>query len=291
MTTLSATELEVLAACAVQAARAAGEVLVRTRPQSVERKDEGGASEASQVVTEVDRLCEQAILDALAPTLAQFDLGVLSEERPDDGARFEQPHFWCIDPLDGTLAYIEDVDGYSVSIALVSREGRPLIGVVFDPRAQRLVHAVCGQGVQVDGEPWSPADPAPGEALRVYMDRSFATAPDRVAIERALPGVAEELGLAPPELHIGRAAVTNACAALLHPPGCYFKLPKPQNGGGSLWDFAATACLFAEAGAHVSDIHGARLELNRGDSTFMNHRGVLFATSGALAARLVAAYA
>ena len=77
----------------------------------------------------------------------------------------------------------------------------------------------------------------------------------------------------------------NACGVLTTPPACYFKQPKPS-GGGSLWDFAATACLFAEAGAIATDVHGGPLDLNRADSTFLNHRGVLFATDETLAHQL-----
>ena len=77
----------------------------------------------------------------------------------------------------------------------------------------------------------------------------------------------------------------NACRVLAHPSACYFKFPGPT-GGGSLWDFAATACLFAEIGAVATDIHGGLLDLNRADSTLMNHRGVLFATDEALARRI-----
>ena len=57
-------------------------------------------------------------------------------------------------------------------------------------------------------------------------------------------------------------------------------------GGGSLWDYAATACLFGEAGAVVSDVHGDPLDLNRSDSTFMNHRGAVYATDLDLAERI-----
>ena len=57
-------------------------------------------------------------------------------------------------------------------------------------------------------------------------------------------------------------------------------------GGGSLWDFAATACLFHETGGVATDMQGGPLDLNRADSSFMNHRGVLFATDEALARRI-----
>ena len=71
-----------------------------------------------------------------------------------------------------------------------------------------------------------------------------------------------------------------------HAPGCHFKFSKPQEGGGSLWDYAATACLYEEAGAVVSDVFGDPLDLNRPDSTFMNHRGAIYATNEVLASRI-----
>ena len=74
-----------------------------------------------------------------------------------------------------------------------------------------------------------------------------------------------------------------ALEVLERAPSCFFKFPK-LTGGGSLWDFAATACIFHEIGAVATDIHGDPLDLNRDDSTFMNHRGVLFATDDQVAA-------
>lgn len=79
----------------------------------------------------------------------------------------------------------------------------------------------------------------------------------------------------------------NACWVLEKSPACYFKFPKPEDGGGCLWDYAATACLFNESGAVVSDIQGQSLDLNRPDSSFMNHRGVLYASTPAMAKEIM----
>ena len=51
----------------------------------------------------------------------------------------------------------------------------------------------------------------------------------------------------------------------------------------SLMAFAATACIVGEAGGWASDIHGQPLELNRQDSTFMNHQGVVYASNERIA--------
>ncbi len=51
-----------------------------------------------------------------------------------------------------------------------------------------------------------------------------------------------------------------------------------EEGGGSLWDYAATACLFEEMGSFARDSFGEILDLNSRDSLFMNRKGVLFAS-------------
>ena len=83
-------------------------------------------------------------------------------------------------------------------------------------------------------------------------------------------------------INFGGAAM-NACWVIENAPAVYFKLPKPEEGGGALWDFAASACLFAELdGAVVSDFSGAPLRLNRQGDPYMNREGVVFASSEAL---------
>ena len=285
---LSATDLSELAGIAINAAVEAGRMIAQSRPQQIEHKA-GGASLASQVVTEVDRRSEDIIIAALWPTLDRFELGLLTEEQADDGGRLTADHFWCVDPLDGTLPFIEGSPGYAVCIALVSRDGTPLIGVVHDPVEATTFHAVSGVGAFRAGRGWPGDAQARGEVLSVYADRSFLKRPDHDALVAELDRIADEAGLAGVRLDATHGAAMNACGVLDSAPGCYFKFPGPS-GGGSLWDFAATACIFQEAGAVATDIHGEALDLNRVDSTFMNHRGVLFATDEALASQVRALY-
>ena len=281
---LSATDLEDLAGVAVSAATEAGRMIAGTRPTEIERKG-GGGSLASQVVTEIDRRSEALIVDRLGPTIERYDLGLLTEETEDDGGRLRADHFWCVDPLDGTLPFIEGQPGSAVSIALVARDGTPVIGVAYDVTGATVLHAVAGGGALIDGRPWEPVRSRSGETLTVFADRSFVEQDPDGLVAAGLDHIARGLGLSDVDLRVGAGAVMNALGALTNPPGCYLKFPA-EAGGGSLWDFAATACIFREAGAVATDIHGAPLDLNRPDSTFMHHRGVLFATDEDLAGRL-----
>ena len=109
---------------AVQSAREAGELIRSYQDREVDvLHKEGGDTYASQVVTEVDRKAQDAILRILGTSCEEFDLAVLTEESEDDRSRFEKEFFWCIDPMDGTLPFIRKEPGYSVSIALVAKDG------------------------------------------------------------------------------------------------------------------------------------------------------------------------
>lgn len=290
---LSGTELTELANLAIDAANAAGEMIARSRPKEIEHKSSGG-SLASQVVTEVDRRSEAIILETLNPTLKRFELGLLSEEQPDDGGRFSADYFWCIDPIDGTLPFIEGTPGYAVSIALVRRDGTPTIGVVYDPVGETVIHAIAGAGAFRNGQSMTVSQEpdqqsSSGPVLSLFTDRSFLSSEQRDQMISALEEIARDMGLAGINVDASAGAVMNACKVLANPHACYVKLPK-QNGGGSLWDYAATACIFSEAGAVATDIYGQCFDLNRADSTLMCHRGILFATDETLAQRIRALF-
>lgn len=280
---LTTNHLKELAEIAIEAATTTGKFISKTRPLNVQQK-EGGDSLASQVLTEVDGQSQDMILNILEPTFTQFDLALLTEESEDDGSRLIKDYFWCIDPIDGTLPFIEGVPGYAVSIALVSRAGIPQIGVVYDPVEHVLYHAIKDQGAFRNHIPWTIQNS--GSTLFMNTDRSFAEQPEYPAVLSAL----ENFGYSTVKTTTQGGGVMNAIWALKNAPACYFKFPKEKKGGGSFWDFAATTCIFHELGAIASDIHGAALQLNRKDSLFMNREGTLFATDHNLAQQIIALY-
>ena len=137
-----------LSEIAIKAALSAGKVIQKyMNDDFLVNEKNTGTSYASQVVTEVDFACEEVILSHILPTCDQFKLALLSEETEDDGSRFEKDFFWCIDPLDGTLPFIKKQLGFSVSIALIAKDGTPQIGVVYDPNTNSLYHAIKDVGV------------------------------------------------------------------------------------------------------------------------------------------------
>lgn len=280
--------LDELLQSASTAAREAGAFIQASTAKTVEvQHKSGGSNIAAQVVTEVDLRADAMISDVLRPTCERYDLALLTEESTDDRARLEKDAFWSVDPLDGTMAFINARPGYSVSIGLVARDGTPLIGVVYNPVTEVLYSAVRGQGTQRQGEPWQPLSVLPeNPPFMLMFDQGFDQRDYYPGVLKEITSLAERYGFYGVQTRAGDGGVMNALQVLENPPGCYFKFPKPQEGGGSLWDFAATAAIFNECGASASDFYGQALELNRADSTFMNHRGVLYASDATLAAEI-----
>jgi fructose-1,6-bisphosphatase/inositol monophosphatase family enzyme len=264
---------------AIKATLAAGKVIQQYMDDDilVEQK-KGGASYASQVLTAVDIECETSILSHLLPTCDEFDLALLSEEKEDDGSRFKKDYFWCIDPMDGTLAFINKQPGFSVSIALVAKDGTPYIGVVFDPSTNTLYHAIIGMGVFKNSNPWVIKNE--NDYLTYVTDRNLKNTPHADEIKSLLNENAERLNLNEVKELAGAGAVLNGILVLENGPGCMMKLPKKENGGGSIWDFAATACIYQELGLPAMNFEGGRLDLNKKEGTFMNHEGVFYANFG-----------
>ncbi len=287
---LTPQNLRELASAAQKAAGRAVDVIKNVETGKLQiRKKEGDLSKAASIVTQVDLACQQVILAELRESIERYDLGILTEELQDDRSRLAKDYFWCIDPLDGTLPFTEQQPGYAVSIALVSREGVPTIGVIHDPVTNRSCTAIDGLGVT-----WTPSGPdmevTTQQDLICYVDRSFMEAESFKAVQERLQKIVQDLGLNELVIRSGAGAVMNAMGVLQHKQAVYFKFPKESVGGGSLWDFTATACIFNELNLLATDIHGQPLNLNNRPTTFMHEAGVLYASNSELTQKIRKVY-
>ena len=241
---LTNSQLDELLVIATEAAIAAGEVINSYLGTDIDsRLKDCGTSIASRIVTEVDAAAERMILGKIDPTLNSYQLGLLTEETTDDQSRFEQDFFWCIDPLDGTLPFTQNRDGYSTSIALVSRDGQAQLGVVYDPRNQNLYSAMKGRGAFKNGN-----------ALHINCAETVTIIDG--------PG----------------GAVMQAIATIEQAPCVFYKRPKEEEGSGCLWDYAATSIIQSEAGGFNGYFNFEPIDLNSSESMFMNKRGICYYT-------------
>ncbi|MDQ3871141.1 MAG: inositol monophosphatase [Chloroflexota bacterium] len=137
---------------AVEAARRAGRLQME-RYERLERIVHKGTRD---VVTEVDHLSEELILDAIRSRFP--DDALLAEEsgghrsRAGSEPKAGKGRLWLVDPLDGTVNYANGIPIFCVSIGLAV-DGEPVLGVVYDPVRDELFSAVAGNGARLDDEP------------------------------------------------------------------------------------------------------------------------------------------
>jgi fructose-1,6-bisphosphatase/inositol monophosphatase family enzyme len=229
---------------------------------------------ASSVVTDVDLKAQALILGKTKQIVDKYNFGILSEELKDDKSRFLKDFFVCIDPLDGTLPFTEKVSGYSVSIALVTKKGESVCGVIYDPRNKNIYHAFKGSGAFKNNN-----------RIRVnYSNEIFTFITDRSFLEneifedfvKDLKNKSFGKGFVEFKIIAQGGAVMNSIWCIENAPSIYAKIPKVEKGGGGIWDFAASACIFKELGLKATNFNGGLLDLNRKDSTFMNHEGIWY---------------
>ncbi|HEY5514202.1 MAG TPA: inositol monophosphatase family protein [Geomonas sp.] len=99
------------------------------------------------LVTEVDRSCEELIVASLKGTFP--DHSFLAEENSYQNGNL--PYKWIIDPLDGTTNFAHGFPWFCVSIAL-EHDDQVLLGVIYHPMMDELFTAVKGGGAFLNGK-------------------------------------------------------------------------------------------------------------------------------------------
>lgn len=192
---------------------------------------------------------------------------VVSEENPAIPYEIRRHfhRFWLVDPLDGTLEFVNRNDEFTVNIALIE-QGQPLLGVVLSPVSDRLFYAVRGEGAWAEKEGQKQRLQAaavdlsqPG--LRVLTSRSNLDQDtlDYIATLNNPVLMAKGSSL--------KIAMLAAAEADIY----------PRLGPTSEWDTAAAQLLLEEAGGAVLHWHtGQPLSYNKEDmlNPFFLARGV-----------------
>ena len=208
-------------------------------------------SSATDLVTEVDRAAERAIVEGI---LAERpDDAILGEEGTDRAGTTSVR--WVIDPLDGTASYVRGHPGYCVSIG-IEVDGEAVIGVVVDSRGVRT-EGVRGAGALRGGRPAKPSDRT--DLATSVLATGFGYQPSARALQAVvasivLPRIADirrmgsaawdlvaaasgevdayyEVGIAPWDLCAGRAIVEAAggvVRTILQPEGDELVVASPR---------------------------------------------------------------
>ena len=117
-----------LLSIATQAALEAGKAImeVYATPFEVYTKDDDSP------VTQADLRASNIIKEILKPTDLPF---VSEEDLPTDRSQFKR--YWLVDPLDGTVEFVNRNGEFTVNIALID-DKQPVLGVIYAPVLDKM---------------------------------------------------------------------------------------------------------------------------------------------------------
>lgn len=228
-------------AFAVDAAKQAGDITLKYfgRRDTQQRRDKADGTP----VTIADRESETHLRSLISERYP--DDAILGEEfEPKQGTSGYQ---WVIDPIDGTIAFVQGVPLYGTMLACL-REGHPELGVIHMPVLDEVVYAADGLGcwhrrgehVPVRAEMSSIDTPA--DSIINSTSLSYFTTP-------ALRALYEQLDA---QCRYSRGW-SDCYAWVLLATGRVDSVIEPDL---KIWDFAAAVPIITESGGNWSDLEG-----------------------------------
>ncbi|MDA1195286.1 MAG: inositol monophosphatase family protein [Planctomycetota bacterium] len=224
-----------------QVAEEAGTILMerfgRLAPSEIERRGR------RDVVTAADTAAEEHIRRRLEQ--AHPGIPVIGEESSGGVSAAPAGPAWIVDPLDGTVNYIQGIPVFAVSIGYVE-DGVPLLGVIHAPALRQTFWGGPGQGVFEGDRPVSTSITPDLDAAILatgFAYRRNEVADDNVghlaAMIRRVRGIRR----------MGAAAIDLAYVASGRLDGFWELHLGP-------WDMAAGVALVRGAGGTVTDLDG-----------------------------------
>ncbi len=238
--------------CAEQVAIDAGKWIVENRCniENIQYK-----KNHLDLVTDIDRSSEARIIRNIQQMFPEH--AIISEEIQSiekDFSSFDQDEYcWVIDPIDGTVNYVHDIPYYSISIGIV-RNGKTVVGVVYDPNRKELFSAGQGIGAYLNGKRLKVSKRLMKESVlhTGYAAADWTTdSPLRQEFAKCY-AKSRNIRIA------GSASIDLAYVACGRIDGFWQRSLSP-------WDIAAGVLLVTEAGGAVSGIDGSILDIKKGD--------------------------
>lgn len=124
-------------------------------------------SDSRDLVTVVDKAVEEFITTSILSKFPNHE--ILGEESYDENKTYKKDNLWVIDPIDGTVNFVKQGEGYG-SIISFFKDGKPALAYIYDIQNDILCHSMAGGGVFINDEKVKPLPKLKLEDVLVSMD-------------------------------------------------------------------------------------------------------------------------
>jgi myo-inositol-1(or 4)-monophosphatase len=228
---------------ALHAARTGGQVALARLGKSDYQRWKGHRDVVSGAILEV----QGAILNVLKQETPDF--GILAEEGPEDEpVPLDAEYLWIVDPICGSLNYVQGIPYFAVSIALRAH-GAIRVGAVYDPCRDEMFAATLSGNASLNGQPAHVQQIAEGyEAFeKSWVGLDWPRDKNKLDQAMQIATVMSGQVVAMPVLGSPALGLCNVAVGRLH---AYWALEL------QIWDIAAASVILTRAGGTLTDDHG-----------------------------------
>jgi 3'(2'), 5'-bisphosphate nucleotidase len=214
-------------------------------------------------ITEADTRSHRLIVSSLQQMTP--DIPVLSEESDavPHSVRRRWPHYWLVDPLDGTREFISRNGEFTVNIALI-RDGQAVLGVVHVPATGTTFSGIVDEGA------WQRLRGAEEESIHARSlsgIRSLRVLASRRHGDDALKPLLDSLAMRFAEVEkVSMGSSLKICLLASGGADLY-----PRLAPTSEWDTAAAHAVLRAAGGEIYTTDCLPLTYNSKDSLLNPH--------------------
>lgn len=218
----------------------------------------GSKSNPNDLVTSVDRSTEEYFVNKIKSKYPNHLL--LSEEGFGDNIQTVDGTIWIIDPIDGTMNFVQQKRNFAISIGIY-HEGIGEIGLIYNVMEDILYTATRGEGAYKNGQKLPPLKSG------VVLEESIVGLTHLWLCENPLVDerVMQEL------VQTARGSRTYGSAALEFAYVAEGVLEGYLTMSLSPWDIAAGMILVNEVGGVSTNLDGNVLDILKRDSVFTGH--------------------
>ncbi|MBR1927750.1 MAG: inositol monophosphatase [Bacteroidales bacterium] len=193
------------------------------------------------IVTSADLSVQEFLTERLGKLLPGS--GFLCEE--EDLADLNHEYIWIIDPIDGTANFARGNENCCISVSL-TRNWKPIMGVVYSPWRDELYSAEAGKGAFCNGNPIH-------VSIRPFEEGILFTAMStyRKEFAKTCSDIIYDLYMESNDFRRSGSAAVELCLMAAGKAELYFEMRLMP------WDYAAAALILQEAGGFICDFDGA----------------------------------